>query len=61
MRDVLMLSEFTPSVPDSMELFTYLKANDIEKILIDVENMIHVMEQTFVPAAQQPVEVTTCD
>lgn len=43
-----MLSEFTPSVPDSMELFTYLKANDIEKILIDVENMIHVMEQTFV-------------
>lgn len=48
MRDVLMLSEFTPSVPDSMELFTYLKANDIEKILIDVENMIHVMEQTFV-------------
>lgn len=48
-RDALKLLESTPDVPDSMELFTYLRANDIEKILVDVESVIRVMEQTFVP------------
>lgn len=38
----------TPSLPNTMEMLTYEDANAIEKILVDIENIIINMEQTFV-------------
>ena len=48
MRDAITAVESTPEVPESMGQLTYDKANDIEKILLDVEKQIGVMESTFV-------------
>jgi len=31
----------TPNAPESMQRFTYVKANDIEKILTDIETVIY--------------------
>lgn len=47
-RDAITVLKSTPDVPESMGQLTYDKANDIEKILLDVEKQIGVMESTFV-------------
>lgn len=38
----------TPSLPSTMEMLTYEDANAIEKILVDIEDIIQNMEQVFV-------------
>lgn len=38
----------TPQVPANMNKLTYQKANDIEQILVDIENLIHGMKHYFV-------------
>ena len=38
----------TPSLPSTMEMLTYEEANAIEKILVDIEDIIKNMEQVFV-------------
>lgn len=39
-RSVLEVLNTTPETPNSMEKLTYQKANDLEKILVDVETVI---------------------
>ena len=39
-RAVLEVLKTTPETPDSIEKLTYQKANDLEKILVDVETVI---------------------
>lgn len=41
LRSALEVWSTTPSVPDDMEGLTYQEANDIEKILVDVESVIN--------------------
>lgn len=40
LRGVLEMAETTPDAPDSMDFLTYVEANNIEQILLDVENTI---------------------
>lgn len=46
-RDVLPVFETTPNVPLDMRFLNYLEANDIEKILYDVNILITNIEQTY--------------
>lgn len=39
-RDALAVMDTTPSAPGSMDYLTWAKANDIEKILVDVDDAL---------------------
>ena len=43
LRGVLAVLPTTPQVPEDMDKLTYTEANDIEKILADLETLIHNM------------------
>lgn len=47
-RSALARYSTTPSVPNTMANLTYQKANDIEKILVDIETLLISMENWFV-------------
>lgn len=47
-RNVLTLLKTTPTVPDTMVGFTYVKANNIEQILLDVDTLLSNMIAGFV-------------
>lgn len=47
-RGVLTLLETTPRVPDTMNGFTYLQANDIEQILEDADTLLTNTISSFV-------------
>ena len=47
-RNVFTLFKTTPLVPDTMVGFTYTKANDIEQILLDVDQLISNTIASFV-------------
>jgi hypothetical protein len=46
-RDALAVMDTTPTAPGSMDYLTWAKANDIEKILVDVELLIDNMIAAF--------------
>lgn len=46
-RAVLEVFSTTPSVPETMQGLTYERANDIEKILADVETIINGIKRMF--------------
>lgn len=52
LRKTISLFQSTPQTPDSMKFFTHTKANDIEKILVDIETTINRMISTFVPCGE---------
>lgn len=43
-----VVMDSTPEVPQTMESLTYEDANNIEKILVDIETLIYGMEQLFI-------------
>jgi hypothetical protein len=47
-RGVLTLLNTTPTVPDTMVGLTYIKANNIEQILLDVDHLLSNMIASFV-------------
>lgn len=47
LRNVLSLPSDTPTVPTTMNLFTYSEANDIENICVIIENIIYKITQSF--------------
>ena len=47
-RQAYLVKSTTPATPATLNNLNYVKANDIEKILADVEDLIHGMEQYFV-------------
>lgn len=47
-RNALATYTTTPQVPSTMAYLTYQKANDIEKILVDIEVLLISMENWFV-------------
>lgn len=47
-RGVITLLKTTPAVPDTMVGFTYVKANHIEQILLDVDTLLSNMIAGFV-------------
>ena len=49
-RSVLAVMSTTPAVPDSMVNLTYVKANAIEQILMDVDTLLANMISSFVYA-----------
>lgn len=46
-RDVLEVFQTTPETPPTMEKLTFQRANDIEKILVDVETVIKQVAAGF--------------
>lgn len=48
-RDALAYPDGTPSVPDSMALLNYTKANHIEKILVEADQLVQNIIASFVP------------
>lgn len=48
-RGALAVYATTPESPTDMEWLTWQEANDMEKILVDVESVINTMILTFVP------------
>ena len=42
-RGAISVPPTTPQLPPDMEQFTYIEANDIEKILLDIEMLINNM------------------
>lgn len=42
-RSAFFVFSFTPEVPESVRMLDYIKANNIEKILIDVDTVIENM------------------
>lgn len=51
LRGLVEQLETTPAVPSSMEKLTYVSANDIEKILLDVHDAIQrIMDSMFYSA-----------
>ena len=46
-RSVLEVLPTTPETPESMEALTWVEANNIEQILVDVEKVITSMSQIF--------------
>ena len=46
-RGAIAQMETTPQAPDSMRFLTWAKANDIEKILVDVESLLNKMPAAF--------------
>lgn len=53
-RNTMAVLTTTPAVPDDMEGLTAAEANAIEKVLVDVETVIHSMVQ-IMPRAAQPL------
>ena len=47
-RGVLTLLKTTPLVPDTMVGLTYIKANNIEQILLDVDRLLSNMIAGFI-------------
>ena len=47
LRAVLNLPEYVPQTPKSMALLTFAKANDIESVLKEVENVIILIISSF--------------
>lgn len=47
-RQAYVVKDTTPATPVTLNNLNYAKANDIEKILADIEDLIHGMEQYFV-------------
>lgn len=50
LRGVLAVLPATPSTPESMELLTYATANDIERILMDIDLLLNTMGGAFLRA-----------
>lgn len=50
LRGVLTLPTTTPSAPASMNLWTYARANDLEKILADIDEILSSMTSVFLRA-----------
>ena len=51
LRGALAVLETTPESPESMELLTWATANDIEKILVDIEALLTSMSSVFLRTA----------
>jgi chaperonin GroEL (HSP60 family) len=51
-RSVLTVFPSTPQVPESMENFTFTKANQLEKILQDVESLVKNMVAASIQAGE---------
>lgn len=51
LRGALAVLETTPETPESMELLTWATANDIEKILVDIEALLTSMSSVFLRTA----------
>lgn len=49
-RSAIKVMESTPNVPKTMAFLTFQKANDIEKILLDVESLINSMRRVYMRA-----------
>lgn len=49
LRGVLEMAETTPDAPESMNFLTYVEANDIEQILVDINA---IMNQVFMAYAR---------
>lgn len=49
-RSTLEVLSATPETPESMEALTWVEANNIEQILVDVETVITSMSQIFLRA-----------
>ena len=47
LRDLVCVLPTTPETPGSMACLTYRQANDIERILVDVESVLEIMITTF--------------
>lgn len=47
LRSTIDLLSTTPEAPESMELLTYIEANNIEQILLDIESLITAMSKIF--------------
>lgn len=47
LRSLFVQSATTPPVPPDMEWFTFQEANDIEKILVDIEDMVRRIEAAY--------------
>lgn len=50
LRGVLAVLPTTPATPESMELLTYATANDIERILVDIDLLLNTMGGAFLRA-----------
>jgi len=46
-RNVFVTLESTPAAPTTMTKFDYIKANDIEQILVDIDNLITKMIASY--------------
>lgn len=51
LRGALAVLETTPKTPESMELLTWATANNIEKILVDIEALLTSMSSVFLRTA----------
>lgn len=49
LRAAITVFGSTPPAPDTIRFLTYQKANNIEKILADIDEIISVLITTFVP------------
>lgn len=47
LRSLFVQAATTPPVPPDMEWFTFQEANDIEKILVDIEDMMRRIEAAY--------------
>ena len=47
LRDAITALSTTPETPETMRFLDYLKANDIERILLAVEDTLRRLEKTF--------------
>lgn len=52
LRSVLTVFPSTPQVPESVENFTFTKANQLEQILQDVESLVKNMVAAFIQAGE---------
>jgi hypothetical protein len=46
-RDAFVVLETTPAAPTSMTRFNYIKANDVEQILFDVDDLVTKMIASY--------------
>lgn len=47
LRGLIAVMKSTPETPETMRFLDYLKANDIERILLAVEDTLRRLEKTF--------------
>lgn len=52
LRDVISLAEGTPELPESMAVLTYVAANNIEQLLIDISTALQNIAASFLYSAQ---------